>query len=164
MEDQLDLAQYEAPAFSRALGLLSRFEEWEEEPSKNLVRALSTSQIVSYTYKPYRFFRAVELIQRGVTLPAVEMVRYVVGEAAYYVPSEDWHGIEAAKTLKLQTVLGKVAGTYRLKPARYYLDPLGLWWLTGQGLDELREHHARLSQAERQVLTALGVITLATRQ
>jgi len=159
---QLNLEEYPGQPFQRALALLSITEEWiEEKPA--VVVPVAVDRIVTYTYKEDRLVRYLADLDHKRPLPVVDLTRYVLPGAMYFVPHTEWHGVEAAKLRHLETVQGLVKSTHHIAPDRFFMDGHGLWWVTRDPVvAKLVENRAGI-QAEREILKALGVVEVKRR-
>ena len=158
---QLDLEEYPGQPFQRALALLSITEEWiKEEPE--FVGPVAVSRIVTYTYKEDRLIKYLADLDNKRPLPVVDLTRYVLPGAMYFVPHTEWHGVEAAKVRCLATVPGRVKSTQHIAPDRFFIDGHGLWRVTPDPVvAKLVENLGGIAD-ERPILKALGVVEVTT--
>lgn len=161
--NQLNLEEYNGQPFQRALALLSVTEEWiEEQPA--VVVPVAVSRIVTYTYKEDRLIRYLDDLDHKRPLPVVDLVRYVLPGSMYFVPHTEWHGVEAAKLRRLETVQGVVKSTHHVAPDRFFIDGHGLWGVTRDPTVAKLVENRKGIEAEREILKALGVVEVKRGQ
>ena len=158
MNKQLDITKYPGFDFNQALTVLGRLENWHTAEKQRKVFDIPINRIAVYMYNESRYDRFKARLEKGETLPTVDLIRYLIGDFTYYIPNTEWHGILAAHNMERTTVRSAIAGTYVVDVGRYSFRPMGMWWDTqADGLLILSTNYGDLTENVIHILLELGV-------